>query len=119
MKNFSKKNAPGGAHKAFKIFSAALAVPAALVFLGSCSKKIDYFDYVSELRSNVLVASKNNLSLAVYATEKETPYAADGIKRETTPRAEIYLTAPTGVESYDISFTYEGKEYTPESFAAS
>lgn len=59
----------------------------------------------------MLVASKNNLSLAVYATEKETPYAADGIKRETTPRAEIYLTAPTGVESYDISFTYEGKEY--------
>ena len=111
MKNFSQKNAPRCAHKAFKIFSAALAVPAALVFLGSCSKKIDYFDYVSELRSNVLVASKNNLSLAVYATEKETPYAADGIKRETTPRAEIYLTAPTGVESYDISFTYEGKEY--------
>ena len=111
MKNFSQKNAHRCAHKAFKIFSAALAVPAALVFLGSCSKKIDYFDYVSELRSNVLVASKNNLSLAVYATEKETPYAADGIKRETTPRAEIYLTAPTGVESYDISFTYEGKEY--------
>lgn len=51
------------------------------------------------------------LSVRVFAVEKETPYAADGIKRAVTPRTEIYLTAPTGIESYDIAFSYDGKNY--------
>lgn len=111
MNIFSQKTARRSAPNAVKILSSALVVPAALLVLGSCSKTIDYYDYVSELRSNLLVGSKNNLSLCVFAVEKENPYVADGIKRETTHRAEIYLTAPTGVDSYDISFTYGGKEY--------
>ena len=77
----------------------------------SCGKKIDYFDYVSELRSNILVASEGDISLTVYEAEKESPYAADGVKRTVSPRTEIYLTAPTGVDSYDVSFVYDGKAY--------
>lgn len=111
MNNFSRKIAPRFAQNAAKALAGAVALPAALLFFGSCSKTIDYFDYVSELRSNVLVATKNNLSLRVFATDKENPYVADGIKRETSPRVEIYLTAPTGVDSYDIFFTYEDKKY--------
>ncbi len=52
-----------------------------------------------------------DISLTVYAAEKETPYAADGVKRTVSPRTEIYLTAPTGVDSYDVSFVYDGKTY--------
>ena len=91
--------------------TALLLLPATLAALASCSGKTDYSEYVSELRSNVLTCEYNNLSLRVYATEKETPYAADGYCRETTPRAEIWLTAPTGIDSYEISFLYDGREY--------
>lgn len=90
---------------------AVAIVPVLLFSLASCGKKIDYFDYVSELRSNILVASEGDISLTVYAAEKEAPYAADGVKRTVSPRTEIYLTAPTGVDSYDVSFVYDGKTY--------
>ncbi|MFQ7077485.1 MAG: GNAT family N-acetyltransferase [Christensenellaceae bacterium] len=63
------------------------------------------------MRSNILVASEGDISLTVYEAEKESPYAADGVKRTVSPRTEIYLTAPTGVDSYDVSFVYDGKAY--------
>ena len=34
---------------------------------------LDYFDYVSELRSNILVAKTNEYFLKIYAVEKEYP----------------------------------------------
>jgi len=110
MNHFSRKIACKSASVVSKILLGAVVMPAAFC-LSSCSKAIDYFDSVSELRSNILVAAQNNLSLCVFAVEKETPYAADGIKRETSPRTEIYLTAPTGADSYNVFFNFGGKEY--------
>ncbi len=110
MKDFSRKIARHFPFRTAKKFLPLLVLPAAFL-LPSCSENTDYFDYVSELRSNILTGQYNNLSLRVYATEKENPYAADGYCREATPRAEIWLTAPTGIESYDISFTWNGEEY--------
>jgi hypothetical protein len=78
------------------------------------TKKLDYFDYVSELRSNLLTVNEKDYSLRVYAVEKEYPYVADGIKRETTLRTEIYFTAPTGDESCSVTFTVDGKNYGGE-----
>lgn len=75
---------------------------------------LDYFDYVSELRSNILVAESNEYLLKVYAIEKEYPYSADGIKRETSTRAEIFFSAPTGDKSCRISFSLDGKTYDSE-----
>lgn len=122
MKKFPKQNTPvfssspaasrAGSAKRRASSLGALSAAALLLFsLGSCSKTLDYFDYVSELRSNVLLATKGNLSLCVYGVDKESPYAADGVKRDVSSRAEIYLTAPTGIDSYDIAFSYEGKNY--------
>ena len=75
---------------------------------------LDYFDYVSELRSNILLAETNEYSLKVYAVEKEYPYLADGIKRETSTRAEIYFSAPSGDKSCRMSFSINGKTYDSE-----
>lgn len=80
----------------------------------SATKNLDYFDYVSELRSNLLTAKDKDFSLRVFAVEKEYPYVADGVKRETTLRTEIYLTAPTGDEPCSVSFSVNGKNYGGE-----
>ena len=78
------------------------------------TKKLDYFDYVSELRSNILLASNENYSLRVFAVEKEYPYAADGVRRETSNRAEIYLTAQSGDKVCSIEFVFDKKSYGGE-----
>ena len=65
------------------------------IFLfSSCHKKtVDYFSYVSELRQNVFLAETEEFSLKIYTGFKESPYLADGKKREINPRTEIFLTA--------------------------
>lgn len=80
-------------------------------FFSSCSKQVDYFSYVSELRSNIFFAETDELSLRVYSVCKETPYIADGIPREIAQRTEIYLSAPSGEQEYTVSFTVNGKTH--------
>ncbi len=82
-----------------------------LFLLTGCKKEIDYFSYVSELRSNILLAETEDFSLKVYALLKEYPYAADGIPHEATNRCEVRLLAPNGAENYHITFRYKDKEY--------
>ena len=79
-----------------------------------CSKSVDYFSYVSELRSNILVAKSTEYYLRIYATNKESPYSADGIPREKFDRTEIYLSAPNGDGACVISFTVNDKTYSGE-----
>ena len=87
----------------------------ACVCLSSCKKnEVDYFLYVSELRSNILLAGDEDFSLRVYAVEKEYPYSADGIKRDCTTRTEVYLIAPSGDKNCNLSFSVDGKEYGGE-----
>ena len=82
--------------------------------LSACKKSVDYFEYVSELRNNIFLAETDGFSLRAYAMEKEYPYLADGVKRETSTRTEVYLLAPSGDKNYQISFTIDGKEYGGE-----
>ena len=92
-------------------FSLALVVISLFACtLSACQKTIDYFEYVSENRSNIFLCDTNDFSLRIYATEKESPYEANGIPCEISPRAEIYLTAPSGVENYTISFMVNGEK---------
>lgn len=69
---------------------------------------MDYFAYVSELRSNILLAENEDFSLRVYALEKEYPYSSDGVKRDVSTRAEIRLHAPSGDKTCNISFVING-----------
>lgn len=77
---------------------------ACLLCLASCQQKIDYFQYVSELRSNIFLAKNENFSLRIYSVQKESPYAADGIPQETYHRTEIYLLADAADQPIHISF---------------
>lgn len=94
----------------FKSILLLLVLLFVVVFCG-CKKEFDYLPYVSELRSNVLLAKEGDFTLRVYAVSKEYPYAADGIPHETTPRIEVYFTAPEGKENCRIHFTVEEREY--------
>ncbi len=82
-----------------------------LLFASGCKDEVAYYDYVSELRSNILVAKTEEYSLRVYAVSKESPYATDGVARERSSRLEAYLTAPSGADDYAISFTVLGNDY--------
>ncbi len=83
-------------------------------FLVSCKKQVDYFAYVSELRNNIFLAQTETLSLRVYSVTKETPYVADGIPKECTTLTEVYLTAPSGDKTCNLSFSVNGKNYGGE-----
>ncbi len=80
-----------------------------LLFTG-CKKSLDYFDYVSELRSNLFLARTENFSLKIYAVRKESPYAADGVAQPTAPRFEAYLIAPSGDKTTKLYFTVDEKK---------
>jgi hypothetical protein len=95
--------------KALKFILALFAVVLFFCF-SACNKQVDYLNYVSELRSNILLAQTENFSLRVFALEKETPYSADGVKRETNTLTELHLTAPTGAKTYSISFEVDGEK---------
>lgn len=82
----------------------AILVLAALITLfplSGCKKKLNYFDYVSELRSDIFSYEDDSLSIKIYCTEKEQPYAADGIKGNMNPLCEAFVTisgSPKDVE---------------------
>ncbi len=82
--------------------------------LPSCDKTVDYFDYVSELRRDIFIAKTDDLSLRIYAVEKEVPYEMDGIKKELSTRVEAYLVAPEGDKTCNFTFSFQGKEYGGE-----
>ena len=79
-----------------------------------CKKEMDYLPYVSELRSNILLAEQDNFSLRIYAVKKEQPYIADGIPQECSSRTEVYLVAPEGTQNCHVNFSYNGQNYGGE-----
>ena len=96
-----------------KSFLLLLSLLICAAFAG-CKKKIDYLPYVSELRSNILLAKEENFSLRIYSVSKENPYIPDGIPHECNTRVEVYLTAPEGKENCKVFFTVDGQEYGGE-----
>ena len=78
--------------------------------LTGCTRKIDYFSYVSEFRNNIFLAETENFTLRIYSVTKETPYVADGIAHESTARTEVFLLAPEGTQNYTLTVYFNGKE---------
>ena len=106
-----------------KSFAAAFCLCAAIgsvcaVFAGAgCSKKTDYTDYISEKRSDIFVHEDDTVNVTVYCTEKEQPYAADGIKSEMNSMAEIFVSLPknpqelcVSVEGFEGEMNYQSVE---------
>ena len=79
--------------------------------LCACSRQTDYFSFVSELRNNVFICETENFYLRAHSTEKEYPYAFDGVANQKNRLTEVYLTAPSGDKDCFIYFTVDGKEY--------
>lgn len=99
------------AKKALAVLLLSFFAVICTLFFSSCAGSIDYFDYVSELRSNLFIVSSEDFSLRIYAVEKETPYENDGIKRDVSARTEAYFTAPSGNKNCSFYFTCNSKEY--------
>ena len=59
--------------------------------LSACQRGPDYFSYVSELRSDLFVASEEEFSLTVACISREHPYINDGVKAPMTSVVEITL----------------------------
>lgn len=83
----------------------------AVCLLPACKRAVDYFDYVSELRSNIFLDAADGFSLRVYSVSKETPYLSDGIPQTVTARTEVYLLAPQGSKAYTLQFDFQGNVY--------
>ena len=67
---------------------AALILPA----LAGCAKKsVDYYDFVSEKRTEIYIYEDDTVNITVYCSEKEQPYSADGFPGEKCALAEIFV----------------------------
>ena len=85
-----------------------------LCLISGCKSAMDYTPYISELRSNIFLAEAEELSLRIYAVDKEIPYKADGIAREKTTRLEAYLHAPDGSKPCQLTVSFDDKDFCGE-----
>jgi hypothetical protein len=97
-----------------RFFATLLIMLLSVFFFTSCQKKIDYFDYVSELRSNIFIAKNDSFSLRIYAVVKESPYSTDGIPREKSSRMEAHLLTPEANKAVTITFQIAEQSYSGE-----
>ncbi len=100
--------------KAFSLFFVLFFLLVFVAFGSGCQKAVNYFDYVSELRNNILLASDETFSLRVHSVEREIPYLADGIPKEKTTLTEVRLDADGQKSQCTIEFSYNGKTYGGE-----
>lgn len=82
----------------------------ALSTFAACSKKIDYFSFVSEYRHDVYIYEDDKVSLKIFLSDKETPYVCDGVKGETSPVCEIYYKPAKTPQSAEIDIGGLGGE---------
>ena len=74
-----------------KKLSSLILVAGLFPLLVACKQAPDYFTYVSELRSDLFVASEEEFSLTVACISREYPYINDGIKATLSNVVEITL----------------------------
>ncbi len=71
--------------------TAAALLPA--LFLAGCGKKQDYSAHISEVRSDIFIAETEEFSITLFCSEREYPYADDGVACPRSKLAEISLVA--------------------------
>jgi len=89
-----------------------------LFCVGACSEKLDYFSYVSEIRTNIFCAQNETACVTVYSGAKENPAIYDGIKNDTAlligvklilseePSVPVKVTVCYGDKSYEIPLEF-------------
>lgn len=98
-----------------------LLLPVLIFALSSCSRQIDYTDFVSEYKKEIYFAKDENFTLKCEFSDREYPYAPDGICGAMQHIVQLTLTAQDNTLPYEIYFTVNGKEcggelsyYAPE-----
>lgn len=71
------------------LIAASLCLPVCLC-LPACSKKCDYFEYVSEYRRGVYYYEEDGFELKIHCSLRETPYYLDGIKGDVSAITEVF-----------------------------
>ncbi len=74
-----------------KAFCSLLALLALLPALSACSA-YDYFERVSEIKSDIFLAETEEFSLSLACVSREHPYLSDGVPCERSSLVEITLT---------------------------
>jgi hypothetical protein len=93
-----------------KIICIFFAFIAAASLFCACNSQVDYYSYVSELRSNIFIYKDDNYDLKIYISDKETPYSSDGVKGEMSSVIEVYLSLPTTPSLVEIELgVYSGE----------
>lgn len=82
------------------------------VFAVACNSKPEYFSYVSELRKDVFAGENERFSVVVWAGAREQPYAADGIKNQTSLSLTVKITQKqeTG-DNLGVTVKFDDKVY--------
>lgn len=96
------------------IFVSIFSVILTVVLLGACAQKEDYTALVSEYRSDIYYAEQDGCTIWAGFSEREYPYAADGVVSDKTKIFEIRATMPDNTKTYLISFECGSKKYGGE-----
>ena len=82
------------------LFTAGLFL-AALVFSG-CAKAVRYSDYISEKRTDIYLYQGDEVQIKIYCSQREQPYAADGIKGDISDFLEIFVSLPKNPDTLEV-----------------
>ena len=93
---------------------AVLFLPAALALLFGCGAKDGLVSRVSEYKSAVYTAEADGAALEASYSEREYPYAMDGIAADMSGIFEVCAQLPDNTLTYSISFEAGGKSYGGE-----
>ena len=109
---FSSRKTPSFQTKLRLCFLLLLFLP--LTLFSGCARTVDYAEYLSERRSNVLLYSGENYHVCIYDVEREYPFSADGYVASPTHRTELFISAPDGTTHCSVEFTAKNQTHRGE-----
>lgn len=93
-----------------KILLVTAGLLTAILALSGCAKSIKYTDYISEKRTDIFLYAGDDTEIKVYCSQREQPYAADGIKGDVSDFIEIFVELPKNPETVEIDIGGLGGE---------
>ena len=85
-------------------------VLACLCFFAGCNKPVNYLTYISERRENIYLYSNDGIEIKIYISERENPYAPDGICGDMRDLTEIFVKLDKNYDEVVVSVcTIEGE----------
>lgn len=83
------------------LFSFILAT-LSLGLMPACQKQTDYSLYISECRDNIFLYADDNVTVKIYLSQREVPYAADGICGDLSPYTEMFISFATTPQTVKV-----------------